>query len=302
VHELADHALHQLSDLTLVHERGLDIKLGELGLAVGPQVLVPKAAHDLVVAIEARHHQELLEQLRRLRQRVETARMQAAWHQKVPGALGRRPGEHGRFDIEKTVAVEEAVHEAGHPGAGDQVLLHRRAAQIHVAMTQAHVLANVVLVELERRRLGRIEHFYVMGEHLDLARAEVFVGGPLRPATHPATDPQHPLGPGTVGGGEGLLTIRVEHHLQATLAVAQINEDDTPVVPPPVHPAADFYILIEQGLGDIAAVVGAHRDQTAINGSFRPANVKRWGRGRQAVPTGLQGAKLLFGAAPRGFT
>ena len=35
----------------------LDIKLGEFRLAIGAQILIAEAAHDLVVAIEARHHQ-----------------------------------------------------------------------------------------------------------------------------------------------------------------------------------------------------------------------------------------------------
>ena len=61
--------LHHRHDRLLVHEGGLDVHLGELGLAVGAQVLVPEALDDLVIAVEARHHQQLFQQLRRLRQR-----------------------------------------------------------------------------------------------------------------------------------------------------------------------------------------------------------------------------------------
>ena len=72
-----EHARHQPLDDTdhvvLLDERHLEVELRELGLAVGPQVLVAEAAGDLVVALEAGHHQQLLEQLRRLRQRVEVA-------------------------------------------------------------------------------------------------------------------------------------------------------------------------------------------------------------------------------------
>ena len=74
-------------------EGGLDVELGELGLAVGPQVLVAEAADDLVVALQAAHHQELLEELRALGQRVPGAALQAARHQEVARALGRRAGE-----------------------------------------------------------------------------------------------------------------------------------------------------------------------------------------------------------------
>ena len=62
--QLADQAFHQLHDLFLVEERRLDVQLREFRLPVGAQVLVAEAAHDLVVAIEARHHQQLLEDLR----------------------------------------------------------------------------------------------------------------------------------------------------------------------------------------------------------------------------------------------
>jgi hypothetical protein len=51
----------------------LEVELGELGLAVGTQVLVAHAARDLEVAVVPRDHQELLEDLRRLRQRIEVA-------------------------------------------------------------------------------------------------------------------------------------------------------------------------------------------------------------------------------------
>ena len=54
-------------------ERGLDIELGEFRLAVGAQVFVAEAFGDLEVAVEAGDHQQLLEQLRRLRQREELA-------------------------------------------------------------------------------------------------------------------------------------------------------------------------------------------------------------------------------------
>ena len=42
----------------------LEIDLAELGLAIRPQVFITKAARDLIVAIEAGDHQELLQELR----------------------------------------------------------------------------------------------------------------------------------------------------------------------------------------------------------------------------------------------
>jgi uncharacterized protein with PIN domain len=63
--------------------------------AVGARVFVAEAGRDLEVAVEARHHQQLLELLRRLRQRVELARVQARRHEEVARAF-RRGGRQDR--------------------------------------------------------------------------------------------------------------------------------------------------------------------------------------------------------------
>ena len=65
-------------DVLAVDEAHLDVELRELGLAVGARVFVAEAADDLHVLVAPADHQELLEELRRLRQRVEAARHRAA--------------------------------------------------------------------------------------------------------------------------------------------------------------------------------------------------------------------------------
>ncbi len=69
------------------------------GLAVGAQVFIAEAADDLEIAVEAANHQDLFEELRRLRQRVEMAWMQAAGHQVVARALRRRAGHERCLDF-----------------------------------------------------------------------------------------------------------------------------------------------------------------------------------------------------------
>ena len=73
----------------------------------GAGVLVAEARRDLEIAVEPGDHQELLELLRRLGQGVEAARMQAAGHQEVAGALGRGGGQDRRLEF-----VEAGL---GHP-------------------------------------------------------------------------------------------------------------------------------------------------------------------------------------------
>ena len=56
--------LGERDHVVLVDEGHLDVELGELGLPVGAEVLVAVAPGDLVVALHAGDHQQLLEQLR----------------------------------------------------------------------------------------------------------------------------------------------------------------------------------------------------------------------------------------------
>ena len=95
-----------------VDERHFQVELRELRLPVGPQVFVAKAAGDLHVAVVAGDHQNLLVQLRRLRQRVERAVVHAAGHQVVAGPFGRAAAEHRRFDVDEAVLVEVVAHAA----------------------------------------------------------------------------------------------------------------------------------------------------------------------------------------------
>src|SRR4249919_165135 len=52
-----------------------DVELGEVGLPIRPEVFVAIAPGDLVVALHTGHHEQLLEQLGTLRQRIPGARL-----------------------------------------------------------------------------------------------------------------------------------------------------------------------------------------------------------------------------------
>ena len=253
-----DHALEQVTDLLLAKERGLDVDLRELGLAVGAQVFVAEALGDLVVAVEAGHHQQLLEQLGRLRQREEVAVVHAAGHQVVARALGRALGEHGRLDVDETVLVQEAAHRHRHLVAQHQVALHHRAAQIQHAVGEARGFRQVLVVELERRCDRWVEHLELVAQHLDLAALEAVVGGAFRARAHQALDLHAELVAQFLGHLEHLRAVRVAHHLHVAFAVAQVDEDHTAVVAPAVDPAAQGDGLADQRFGHQTAVVAAH--------------------------------------------
>ena len=159
----AAHALEHVRDQALVHgqdvldldERHLDVELGEIRLAVGALVLVTEATGDLVVALEAADHQELLEELRRLGQRVERAGLAARGHEEVTRALGGRAGEDGRLDLQESLAVEELAHRARDGGSRRDRALERLAAQVEVAVAKPHLLPHLAreALDLERRRV-----------------------------------------------------------------------------------------------------------------------------------------------------
>ena len=104
--QLAREALDDREDVVLVDEAHLHVDLGELGLAVEPQVLVAEAPHDLEVAVEARDHEQLLEELGALGERVELARVEARGDQEVACAAGRVLHDERRLELEEPRSVE----------------------------------------------------------------------------------------------------------------------------------------------------------------------------------------------------
>ena len=73
--QVLGHTLEQVDDVILLHIAHLAVYLRELGLAVGTQILVAETFHNLEIAVHARHHKQLLERLRTLRQRIELSRI-----------------------------------------------------------------------------------------------------------------------------------------------------------------------------------------------------------------------------------
>src|SRR5581483_1327907 len=88
--DAAEHLLLEREQELLVGKRHLDVELRDLLHTVRTEVLVAEADRDLVVAVEAGHHRQLLQDLRALRQREEAALLQAARNDEVARPLGRR--------------------------------------------------------------------------------------------------------------------------------------------------------------------------------------------------------------------
>ncbi len=108
-----DHALDGVEHVLLGDEAHLDVDLRVLRLPIAAQILVTEGAGQLVVAVVARDHQQLLQHLRALGQRVELAGAQPRRHHEVAGALGRGADQVRRLDLDEAIVFQRAANRAG---------------------------------------------------------------------------------------------------------------------------------------------------------------------------------------------
>jgi hypothetical protein len=187
-------------------------------------------------------HQDLLEQLRRLRQREELARVHAARHQVVAGALRRGLRQDGRFDLEKPVGVEIPPHRRRDLVPQNHVGRQARAAEIQVAVLQAHVFRDRRLVgDRKRRRLRLVEDGQLLDDDLDLAGLELGIGRLGRAAPHAAGDADHVLRAQPLGLRHLRRVVVVEDDLRDARAVAHVHEQQAAEVAYPVDPAKQHH-------------------------------------------------------------
>lgn len=225
-------------ELLPVDEAHFDVDLGEFGLTVGPEVLVPETADDLEVAVETGDHQGLLELLGRLRQGVEAALVDSAGDEVVARPFGRGVGQDGRLDLEETGPAHVVAHGQRGLVPETNVALHLRAAQVEVAVLKAQLLGGLRRVgDDERRNLGGRENAELERLDLDLARGDVLVHG--RAAADAAADPDDELVAEPLGLFHEFGAVGLEDDLGQALTVAEVDEDEMSHVTGLVDPAAE---------------------------------------------------------------
>ena len=173
-HQTHDQLLHDGQNLLLLDKGHLHVDLRELGLPVRPQVLVAEAPGDLEVPLEAGDHEDLLEQLRGLRQRVIASRMQTGGHEVVARPLWGGLRQHRRLDLEEASLVEDTPGLEGKAVTQFHRALHGRPAEIDVAPAQARLLARRGrFIHRERRGLALVQQLQPLDHQLDLPGREV---------------------------------------------------------------------------------------------------------------------------------
>ena len=188
--------LHRLEHVVLLDETHLDVELIELaGQAVGARVLVAETRRDLKIAIEARHHDELLVLLRRLGQGVEVALMNAARYQEVASTFRRRRGQDRCRELEKAGGRHFIANGTGNRDAAHDVVVQRVPAQIQEAVLQAQVFRVVRFAkDGYRQLLGGRKNFDLGREELHLTGWQLGIDGALGTLADLAVDTNDPLG------------------------------------------------------------------------------------------------------------
>ena len=284
--DLGDERLDDREHERLRGERDLDVDLRELGLPIGAQVLVAEALDDLEVAVEAADHQDLLEDLRRLRQREELARMDATRHEVVARALGRALGQDRRLDLEEPALVEVAPDRHRQLVPQDQVLLHPLTTQIEVAIAQARVLGDERLVgDAERRPTRVVEHAQFADADFDLTGVELVVDGLGRSRRDLPEDGDHHLGLELLGLAEQRLGLGDD--LRHAVAVADVEKDHRAHVAHAVHPAEEDDLLADVVGTEFTAGVGSVEIAEEVHGQGRreKGEVKRKSKGTRREGT-----------------
>ena len=259
--KFAEHILKQSldhrEDIVLLHKAHLDVELVEFaGAAVGARILVAEARRNLEIAVEARHHQQLLELLRSLRQRVELARMQAGRHQIVAGAFRAARGQDRSLELVEAVRGHITAHLRDHLAAEHDVPVQFVAAQIEETVFQAHRLGRaVVLRDQKRDHFGVAENLHVGRLDLNLAGRELRIDRAFGTGDHFAVETHHRLHPPAF---QRLIegAFRIDHHLRDAVVVAQVDEDHAAVVADAVNPPGEADGLPNVCLAEFAAGVG----------------------------------------------
>ncbi len=251
------HFFDDAENIFLARKGHFEVELREFGLAIGAQVFVAKTFDDLEVAVEAADHQNLFEDLRRLRQRIKLAVMYAAGNEIVARAFGRGAGEHGRFDFDEAHFVHGAANFDNDFVAQHEIVVRLGAAQVEIAITQARFFGGVgFLLDLKRRRLCVVQDVQFCGDQFD------FAGGDFRVRFLALDDfafdgddvfAAHVFGFGVRFG----LRLLVEDNLDDSGAVADVEEKQIAEVAATMDPTHDDGVAVGVGGAEGAAVVGS---------------------------------------------
>ena len=234
------HGFDRVEHVVLRDKAHFEIELVEFARrTISARVFVAEAGRDLEIAIETGNHQQLLEHLRRLRQRVELARMDAAGHQIVARAFGARRGQDRRLEFGEALIDHPATNRRNHLRTQHDIVVQSLATQVEIAVTQANILRVFGIAEHGERQFGRRRlHRHLAGAQFDVAGGQVGVGRLAGAGDDFAGNRDHGFGAGTVDRLERF-RVDIGNDLGDAEMIAQIDEQQAAMIALPMNPAGE---------------------------------------------------------------
>ena len=147
---IAQNILKLSHDIFLADKCHLHINLRKLRLTICAKILIAEALSNLVVALNATNHQQLLQQLWRLWQCIEVSTLHSGGDQEVTSSLRSRFEQRWSFYLGKVTLMECLTKRKRKIRTHTKILCHLRTAQVNIAIPQAKIFVNInVVLNLE---------------------------------------------------------------------------------------------------------------------------------------------------------
>ena len=193
--------------------------------------------------------------------------MQARWHQKVSCALRARGGDDRRLKLAEPLIPHPAAHRGHDVRAHFHVLLQLLAAQIEVTILQSSLFGIFLLAKDHQGQLFRgAQNLKITDKHFDLAGWDFRIHQISVARFNRAINTDAPFAAQFFHVFEHR-AVRVTKHLCHPIVVAQINEEQPPMVAHAVHPSRKANCLadiVDGQIGTGVAAIGVHG-----SGSFK---------------------------------
>ena len=243
------HRLQGGKHVFLGDERHLQVELVKLARRpIGTAILVAETGRDLKVAVEAGHHQQLLELLRRLRQRVKLARVLARRHEEVARAFRAGRRQDRRLKLHESLLDHAPTDRGNDLRPQFNLPLHLRPAQVEEPIAQPHLFTGIFVgVHLQRHHLGGRFDRQLVDIDLDPTGLQVGVHRVFGPRLHVAGDRHHRFHTQAIRRFQQW-TVRIDDELGDPVAIAQIQEQKPAMAAFPVDPAGQADGLTSVGV------------------------------------------------------
>ena len=195
-------------------------------------------------------------------------------NEEVAGALGRRTGQYGGLDLDKSEVVECSPDAESDLVTKTDVPLHRRAAQVEVSILEPQLLGRVgAVLDHEWRGFRASEKVELRGDDLDVPGRHVASPLPFPAKRDLTLDRDHVLAArfGRPIDRLGRTPNFVEQDLDHAAAVSHRQENELAQIAAASHPALEQDLLARVRRAELSCRLasGAHDSLAAPSSSAR---------------------------------